>query len=233
MSIRYTLSLLVVLFLAGAVCAQDFEADSIYYTPISKTIGNKRMPKKIFEDSITQRGGFEYFFNVQVGSLVGCGDCTLGKDVTTTATTIHGVTVGRKLRVGGGFGLDSYLRWQTLPMFGSVSWDLLGTRNTQALFVQIQYGWALGAWRRHEPWDNNFEVAGRQMISPSIGYRIKYHDVTIALAAGAKFQRVLTSWESPSYYYTQEGIWVEGTPNKTTVREDMSRFMIAMIIGWK
>lgn len=233
MTIRYTLSLLVVLILSGTVDAQDFEADSIYYTPISKKTGNKPTPKKIFEDTITRRGGFEYFFNVQVGSLVGCNDCGQGKDVTTTATTVHGVTIGRKLRVGGGIGLDSYRAWQTLPIFGSVSWDLLGTRNTQALFVQFQYGWAAGAWRRHEPWDTNFEVDGRQMINPGIGYRIKYHDVTIALAAGAKIQRVLTTWEYPSYYYTQEGMWVEGTPNKTTIREDMSRFMITMVIGWK
>jgi hypothetical protein len=126
--------------------AQDFEGDSIYYTPIPIKVEKKSTHKTIFRDTVQNDQQFTYFFNLQVGNLIGCTNCDVGKEVTFTTSTTHGVIIGKKLRVGAGIGFDSYYNWQTMPLFGSASWDLFGTKNTNAVFLQANYGWAQ-AWQ--------------------------------------------------------------------------------------
>ena len=165
--------------------------------------------------------------------MIGCKDCVKGKEVTFTSSTIHGITIGKKLRAGVGLGFDSYAVWQMMPLFGSASWDFIGTRNTPALFVQLNYGWSR-AWRIQTPMDYGFtSVEGGKMMSGLFGCRIKYHDASISLAAGWKFQRAYSYFKSPSYYFLQDGTMVEGTPNRTAIEHDMNRFMLSLAIGWK
>jgi len=225
---------LICLLCAGkAVTGQDFESDSVYYTPIPKTVEASTTPKKIFRDTVKNDRKFEYFFNVQSGPLVGCSKCELGKAVTFSAATTHGVTIGKKLRTGFGIGFDTYYDWQTLPIFGSVSWDLLGTKNTQALFVLATYGWS-SSWHTRSEWDApTTRYYGGAMFNPQVGYRIKYHDVKISLSVGTKYQEVVTKHEYPTYYYRSDGVMVEGSPSTTTIKQHLRRFMISMAIGWK
>lgn len=233
-SVKLTLTVLFLLLVVTATEGQDFDADSIYYSAIPKTVPVNTHPKRIFTDTTRHDNGIHYFFNVQVGPLVGCNDCSLGKEVTFTSSTLHGVTIGRKLRTGIGAGFDSYYSWQTLPLFGSVSWDLIGTKNTQAIYLQLQYGWSILAWRKELPWDyGSTNVEGGRMVSPQIGYRVKYHDIKISLSVGTKFQRVYTYFETPSYYYLDDGTVMQGSPNKTTIKESMNRLMFALTVGWK
>lgn len=209
---------------AQVIHAQDFDADSIYYSTISKSATKKTFPRKIFVDTVKNSKPIEYFFDVQMGPLIGCTNCGDGKAVTFTSSTIHGVTIGRKLRAGLGVGLDSYYSWQTMPFFGNVSWDLIGTKNTQAIVVQFGYGWSM-AWREKRMFDNSFTgTDGGRMMNAQIGYRIKYHDLKISLAAGTKLQRLYTYVEYSSGY---------ATPNKMTTKYDMQRLMISLAIGWK
>lgn len=218
-----------------SVGAQDFESDSVYYSPIPKEVErfDKKTPLKIFTDTTKNSLRFQYFFNVQVGPLIGCNDCSGDKDITFTSSTLHGVTLGRKLRVGLGVGFDSYDSWQALPLYGSVSWDLLGTKNTQALFLQFDYGWS-AAWMQREQWDYTFsDSGGGKMYNALVGYRIKYHDLKIGLAIGSKFQQVYTYYESPSYFYNSDGILVQGPLNRTTVKKDMNRLIFSLSVGWK
>ena len=115
---KYTLPLIFALSqIVAAVNAQDFEADSVYYTPISKSVESpkKKAPAKIFVDTVQHGKSIEYFFNIQVGPLIGCNDCGESKEVTFTSSTIHGITIGKKLRTGIGIGFDSYDTWQTMP----------------------------------------------------------------------------------------------------------------------
>ena len=227
----------------GSVGAQDFDADSIYYTPIPKTaaeiqLAERQQPKAVFKDTVSGEKFIQYFFNFSLGPLIGCTDCLGNKEVTFTTSTTHGITVGKKFRTGLGIGYDSYYRWNTMPLFASASWDVFGTRNTNALFVRFDVGYAVPR-RKEEPWDyggggSTTGVNGGRMLTLMVGYKIKYHDMTISMSVGGKFQNVSYYVETPSYYYTWEGILVEGTsPHRTTVSEEMSRFMTTVAIGWK
>lgn len=223
----------------GSVQAQDFDADSIYYTPIPKTAAEvqyveQQQRKRVFADTISSQKFIQYFFNVALGPLVGCSDCISNKEVTITSSTTHGITVGKKFRTGLGFGIDAYYQWVTMPLFGSVSFDVFGTRNTNALFVRVDLGYS-AAWRMAESSDFTATgVDGGRMLDLAAGYRIKYHDMTISMSFGVKYQNVSYFFETPSYYYTWDGVLMQGaSPNRTTVNEDMSRFMTTIAIGWK
>lgn len=235
LKLLHIFAIVVTVTISFVVRAQDFEADSVYYTPIAKEPQEyeKKGPRKIFTDTTKNSVRFQYFFNVQVGPLIGCNDCSGDKDITFTSSTLHGITLGRKLRVGLGVGFDSYDSWQTLPLYGSVSWDLLGTKNTQALYLQFDYGWS-AAWRQRDQFEYGFtDSGGGKMYNALVGYRIKYHDLKIGLAIGSKSQQVYTYYESPSYYYNSEGILVQGAPNRTTVKKEMSRLIFSLSVGWK
>jgi hypothetical protein len=209
--------------------AQNFDGDSIYYTPIPKNETDKKVSSESIDDKL-----FIYFFNLQVGPLIGCNNCGERKEITFTASTIHGITIGKKLRTGLGIGLDSYYSWQTMPLFASASWDLFGTKNTNALFIQFNYGWA-------KPWLNESaqtsygykSVSGGRMINTQLGYRIKYHDLKISFGIGYKFQRASVHFEYPNYYYWFDGSPIQGRSSTMKIQEDMNRLMFSMAIGWK
>lgn len=232
---------IALLILHRVVSAQDFDADSIYYTPIPKVKPTEETAKKrpfvedptLANDSASNTRFVEYFFNVQIGTLIGCSDCISGKEVTLTSSTVHGVTIGKKFRVGGGMGFDSYYDWQTMPIFASASWDIIGTKNTNAFFVQFDYGWSQ-PWRTEKMFEfGETGVKGGPMAYGMAGLRIKYYDLRISISLGGKYQGVSTYFETPSYYYDQNGNLVPGKPSRTTIEETMRRFAVAITIGWK
>jgi hypothetical protein len=214
----------------------EFEADSIYYTPIPKptSLPPEPVDRHVFLDTARQsRTG--YFYNFQFGHLFGQKTESDAHNVTFTTSTLHGVTIGRKLRAGVGLGIDAYLDWTALPVFGSVSWDLAGTQNTHAFFVQLNYGWPLAVWRSGSLWnsDPSEEVSGGRMISPQIGYRVNCGDMRFSLSIGTKIQKFKTIFESPSYFYLPDGTQVLGTYNRTTIEQNVNRFMINVSFGWR
>lgn len=241
MNIRIVTTLIVLLTLCITTRAQDFDADSIYYTPIPK-VKSPEPVKKIspFAESPAQAGDttlkkrfVDYFFNLQVGSLIGCDDCISEKEVTISASTVHGATIGEKFRIGGGIGFDSYYNWQTMPIFASASWDVLGTRNTNALFLQFNYGWSM-PWRTEKTWEyGETGVNGGQMVHGMAGFRLKYYDMRISFTLGGKYQSVSTYFETPTWYYDNNGNLVEGRSSRTTIEESLRRFSMAVTIGWK
>jgi hypothetical protein len=56
------------------------------------------------QDSLTVSQKFKYFFTINTGFLGG----ERMKSLTFSANTVHGVTVGNRLRIGTGIGIDSY-----------------------------------------------------------------------------------------------------------------------------
>ena len=274
-----SISIIVLLNLHTVASAQDFDADSIYYTPIPKGKSSEKgkstqpvkrryptrdlqAPSSEFDcDSIyytpipieelwepeTKRNPFQedpadsakrsrfidYFFNLQLGSLVGCSDCITDKEVTFTASTVHGVTVGKKLRIGGGIGFDSYYGWKTMPLFGSASFDVFGTKSSSAFLVQVNYGWSV-PWRKEQEWNTgSTDVDGGQMLYGMAGLRLKYHDMRISFTLGGKYQSVTTYFEVPTMYYDAYGIPFQGASSKTTIVETMRRLAFGVTIGWK
>ena len=71
------------------------------------------------------------------------------------------------------------------------------------------------------------------MVHGMAGFRMKYYDMRIAFTIGGKFQSVSTYFETPSFYYDSNGMLVQGNPSRTTIQESMSRFVMAISIGWK
>lgn len=204
--------------------AQDnFDQDSIYDTSI---------PKPVAEDHDIKGKRFGYFFTISSSVLIGCSDCSFSKEITFSTTAINGVTIGKKLRVGAGVGYDAYYFWQSMPFSGTVSWDLIGNKDKNALFVQMSYGWA-------KVWSNGYEeyglkkIEGGQTATTQIGYRIRYHDVKIALSIGTKFQEVTTSYEYPRYYYLYTWQPIQGTSSTKIVEEKLNRLQLSLTVGWK
>jgi len=228
MRLGFLLALLLVTMNVLIGFSQQYKSDSVYYTPISKP---KHKENKSEDDSLKL---VEYFFNIQNGVLVGCNDCSQGKEFTFSAATVQGVTIGKKLRAGVGLGFDSYQNWQTLPLFGLVSWDLIGSKTKSALFVQMNYGWA-HPWFVHDGAYSNYisdpfsNVKGGRMINPQIGYRMKYYNLRLSLAVGYKFQRIF--YDSKQYICP----YCDFAPTTSTseITQNMNRVQLMMSMGWK
>jgi hypothetical protein len=183
-------------------------------------------------DSMVHSKRYEYFFLVQSGTLIGCNDCSKGKELSFTAATVHGIKIGKRFRVGGGLGVDSYYGWNIMPVFASASWDLFSKRN--AFFIQMNYGGALKSWKHSQFDEYGFQGAeGGRMVNPIVGYRVRYHDLSISLMAGYKYQRVTSSFEYPYYYWDPVQGQIIDEPSTSTVIQEMNRFMLSMSIGWK
>jgi hypothetical protein len=170
---------------------------------------------------------------INSGSLVGCKSCNGGKQVTFSTSIIQGITFRDHLRLGVGVGLDSYFGLHAMPVFGSISWDLIGNKNKNAVVLQFNYG-------SSKPWPNDpyrefgyTKATGGRMVNPQIGYRIKYGDLKISLMVGHKYQRLTTHYEYPSYQYLFNGKRIAGEPSRTAVRESFSRLAVTLGIGWK
>jgi hypothetical protein len=168
-----------------------------------------------------------YYFQIQSGTLIG-GNAS-SDEISFSGATTHGVKVGRKLRVGAGVGLDSYYQWSTVPLFGSISWDLLGKKN--ALFVEFNYGGALASWRQI-----NFEEygythsQGGKVYSYGMGYRIKYEKLRISGGVGRKTQLMTTYYEYPTYYWDNNN-YLLGEPTTRKVKNELNRLMVWIAVG--
>jgi len=225
----FLLPLLILTISVSTVFSQQYDSDSVYYTPVAK-------PKSKLKEKEKLSRSIEYIFNIQTGALVGCNDCDKGKEFTFSVTTVQGVTIGKKLRTGIGIGFDSYQNWQTLPLYGMASWDLIGYKTKNALFVQMNYGWA-HSWFVRDGFYSNYSsdpftsVEGGRMINPQIGYRISYYDLKLSIIAGYKFQRI--TYKKPGYYnpncptcdFTQLSV--------NEITQDMNRVQLMMSVGWK
>jgi len=208
--------------------AQHDDLDSVYYTPITKS-------KQKYKVETPSQKKIEYFFNIQSGMLVGCNDCGKSKDFTFSAATVQGITIGKKIRTGIGLGFDSYQNWQSLPLYGMISWDLIGNKNKNAVFVQMAYGWVHpwfvkdGAYASYvaDPFSN---VKGGRMINPQIGYRLRYYNLKLSVAIGYKFQRIF--YKRPSYSYC---LACDFGPQQSfdEITQDMNRVQLMMSVGWK
>ncbi len=197
---------------------------------INLIIGASSFAQPIGQDSISKKK-IEYYFQFQSGSLIGCNSCSDGKQISFSGSTSHGVKIGKKLRVAAGVGLDSYFEWNTMPMFGSVSWDLIGKKNV--LYVEMNYGGALASWKPLDFQEYGYQKtnAGR-MISYVVGYRIKYDEMRISIGLGQKNQRLTSYYEYETYYWNNIA-YVLGDPNRKTVKNEINRLQVWIAVGWK
>lgn len=178
-----------------------------------------------------------YFFYIQSGMLLGkypsgCTDCNPVKEATFSAATIHGVKIGKRLRVGGGLGFDAYSGWNVVPIFANASWDLFSRKD--AFFLQLNYGTSLKSWKQVPYEEYGLQSSqGRVMINPAVGYRIRYHDASMALLVGYKLQMMTSYYEYPTYYWHPIQGQLIGDNNSITQDQTLNRLMVSLSIGWK
>lgn len=213
---------------------QDPLFDTVHYTPIPRTYGMTRkeissMEMVRYDTAITS--GVHYFGILQTGALAGCRDCVNEHGVSFSSTLTNGVTLGRKLRAGFGLGIDSYRDWETMPLFGMVAWDVIGNIDRNGLFIAFAAGTSK-AWRENTLNEYGLEhVKGGRMLAPQIGYRIRYHDVSLGLSLGIRSQRVFTFYEYPNWIWT--GADYQQMTARYSVKQDMSRLQIVVSVGWR
>lgn len=161
----------------------------------------------------------KYFNSFLAGGLMG----ETGKGTGVTLSTIHGVRLNR-VAFGAGVGFDSYFDWKTLPVFGSVSYDI-GKVKSNALFVQFNAGYA-EAWlvKDEEAWMPANRDYGGTMVSSLMGYRITKEKFSLYVMAGHKFQRAHSSYESEP--------WSSFAPLfSRRMEEDMNRLVVQIGFG--
>ncbi|MEP6734914.1 MAG: hypothetical protein ABJA70_05315 [Chryseolinea sp.] len=224
-NVAYSLLIMIALAFQPAI-AQEYDSDSVYYTKMTRpAAGTLNRKHAAFRDTIKHSTLVNYYFQINSGASIGCSNCDAGWEYTYSLSTIHGVTVGRKLRLGGGTGFDSYTRWRTMPFYANVSYDLFGTKDTHAFFVQAQYGGAIGWYTRTDQDYGLKEDHGGKYMAAQLGYRIKYHGLRISIITGFKRQDVSTYYEYPNEGRT--------APNTQTNKREMQRLTLSLGIGWK
>lgn len=183
-------------------------------------------------DSVARVKRAEYFFYFQSGTLVGCNECGRGKEITFSGATVHGIKLDKRVRLGVGLGYDSYYGWNTVPIFGSVSWDMFAKKN--AFFLQFNYGGALKTWRYDQYDQYGYKKSeGGRMVNPMVGYRIRYHDASIALMVGYKFQQITSYYEYENYWWNPVTERYDQEPIVSNENRKLNRFMISLAVGWK
>lgn len=184
--------------------------------------------QNLHQDSI-RKGTVEYYFQIQSGALIGCSSCNSGKEVSFSGATTHGLKIGRKLRVGAGVGFDSYYKWNTIPLFGSISWDLFGKKNV--LFAEVNFGGALASWRNQYFTEYGYANSkGGKMYSGGLGYRITYNRIRISAGVARKTQSMTSYYEYPTYYWNHNN-YIVGEPSMKIVKSEMNRLVVWIAVG--
>ncbi len=205
--------------------AQDFDKDSIYYTPLEP---RQRKDNQLIEVNRKVR----YFFNVLSGTLIGNSGISGDGFATYSFSTTHGVRLGNRLGLGAGVGFDSYLDWKAMPLFISLSYDLIGKKNK--LFVQLNYGKSLVKKSENQYEYGVTTYEGRSMINPSLGYKFAFDNLRLYIQAGLKMQNIKIRSEYPTYYtYAFQSL--APLPNSTYSKTDLTlnRFYFSIGFGWK
>jgi len=166
-----------------------------------------------------------YFFSVNTGFLGG----ERMKSLTYTFNTLHGITIGKRLRTGAGLGIDSYDGWQTLPLFGQVGYDLFQFNEGNALFVQIHYGWS-HAWSIRTGGRLPYDDHGGKTYGAMVGYRMSVGTLKFYLSVGYKYQEILSTYTSPVYYDLR--LYQPYIPYSQRSDQKLERFTATLGIGW-
>jgi hypothetical protein len=181
-------------------------------------------------DSLIRRES-RYFFSVRSGMAL-CADCQFDGPSTGYFSTVHGIRMTPGSRLGIGVGVTTAAERMIIPMFGSLSIDLLGKKNK--LFAEFNYGFARSPQGsiQAEGWTETVKV--KSYWQPSIGYKIRYYDMRIGILAGIQSLKLKRTLTYPSWGWGWGwGTTRPGTPNSTELTYNASRFVIGLSVGWR
>jgi hypothetical protein len=78
--------------------------------------------------------------------------------------------------------------------------------------------------------DPFYNIKGGRMMNPEIGYRLKYYNLRVSLAAGFHFQRISYETRQYSCPYCE---FASPPLTKVEITQDMNRVELIMTVGWK
>ena len=198
---------------------------------ITAAAAQDTLHKVVQSDSVRQK--VAYYGYLQTGALVACNSCQGGQQITFTSAIVQGISLGKRMRVGAGAGFDSYYGWQVVPIFGSFEFDLIHVNPKQAVIFQFQYGGASARLNNEFKSYGYSKIEAGKMVYPQLGYRIQYHDLKLGFIIGYKYQRLEASYEYPIYQPDVIGTKMVVDYNRTVLEQRISRFAVAIQIGWK
>lgn len=158
--------------------------------------------------------GIAYYNRISTGILAG-GQNGL---VTGSVATTHGIS-WRRWSLGAGVGIESYERWRTVPVFGSLSYYFRGARE-KGVYLQFNAGYSFS--RLLDPGGDLTmgKTEEGPMFSPVVGYQIAKGRLFVNISAGYKTQKL-----SGTY-------WNSWAPLTYTIREQADRFVFQIGVGF-
>lgn len=164
----------------------------------------------------TTQSKFHYFFCLQTGGAFGKN----GHGGSLTNALIQGVRYER-ITFGVGVGYDVYTDWQVVPLFASVSFDVL-RHGAGAAYVQMNGGYS-DAWSSTLRDSPLFFIEKRNpYLNPLVGYRLAAGKMNVYLSAGYKFQRVTYGWTAG---------WSQ--PVTTRIERSIERVVVRLGVGFR
>lgn len=166
-------------------------------------------------DSLKQN--HRYFSTFLSGALIGCGNCSNGKDFTFSFVTMHGVEFKSGIKLAAGLGLDTYYDWRLFPVVIGITFDKETKPN--AVYFHVNAGHAFGRYLLANPYEEDFITSrGGFTINPMVGFRIGNEKIRLYVQAGYKFQKASFTIDYSEFY-------------KYSRDYEMGRFVVQMGFG--
>lgn len=170
------------------------------------------------DSSSVSKRQFLYFNNFLAGGLLGKS----GQGSFLSLSTTHGIRI-KRLALGAGVGFDSYINWKTLPLFGTLSYDLVKIKRN-AIFIQFIAGYT-DAWRiKTADWEPDYNISGGEVIGSIIGYRITAKQFSLYISAGHKFQQI-------NYAYNPTPEITGQSESRISIEENINRLQVQIGFG--
>ncbi|MEQ9413320.1 MAG: hypothetical protein RIF39_05790 [Cyclobacteriaceae bacterium] len=185
------------------------------------------------DSTVVKKKKVYYYAQLTSGTLIGCSSCDK-TEFSLTMSLLQGVRIANALRIGAGFGLDSYRDWKMTTAIVSADWDIVPNKSTP--FVQVNYGIGLKAWRHFpvEYWNNDALVDTKAGYSfhPKIGYRFYSGDWSVAFALGWQRQIISDYYEYPNGYWNGSQ-YISSEVSRVTTRNQLNRMTFGITVGWR
>lgn len=154
---------------------------------------------------VVKEKAIRYVFTINSGTLF-CRNCNLSP--SSVPTTIHGIELFKRWRIGGGIGYTSFRNVNTMPYFGSVSVDMPDRNKNRGLYAEWNFGsgWAWLGEENTDPYQYPSETVDYVTMPVfhqiSLGYFIRYHKVRLATYIGYQQAKTIVKYTygEPSVY---------------------------------
>lgn len=152
---------------------------------------------KLFERGHYQKekgSWHEFYFGLMTGKA---GEYSSNEN-HISLELINGYRFNRFLGLGLGTGYQSYTGIDAVPVFLSITGDILTDRITPYYFINAGYGFGID---RSDEWENYTKVKGGLMYNPGIGFKFRLKKMYISSSVAYRFQQAQFISEQEVYSF--------------------------------